>query len=117
MVDFGAGDVVFAFTGGNVYVKLGMATIMDVLIVAFYTAAGLRTTLAKKDRKSVEDGADGVSWRSEQSVPLRNVSPEDPLRNLSPEDFNRAKTPRGVTFAPEQSNSGSESNLVVGARS
>lgn len=72
MVDFAAGDEIFSFVNGNIFVKLGMAIIMEVFVAVCYTIAGLRTALVN-DQKSVENG---FPWGGEQAVPLRNVSPD-----------------------------------------
>lgn len=69
MVDFAAGDEIFSFTNGNVYVKLGMAIIMELLIVVLYSVAGFRTAMAN-GVKSAENE------EKEQSVPLKSVGPD-----------------------------------------
>lgn len=72
MVDFAAGDEIFSFTNGNVYVKLGMAIIMELLIVVLYSVAGFRTAMAN----GVKSAESGFPWGKEQSVPLKSVSPD-----------------------------------------
>lgn len=92
MVYFAAGDEVFSFTDGNVFVKLGMAIIMEMLIAITYAAAGLKSALGTKTepRGSVEEG---FPWGGEQSVPLRNISPGS----------DHSSTGKAVKFASDSS--------------
>lgn len=69
MVGFAAGDQVFAFVDGNVYVELGMATIMEICVVVTYAIAGLK--IAPMNQKLEEDE---YPSKDEQTFQLKEVS-------------------------------------------
>lgn len=99
MVNFAAGDEVFSFTNGNVFVKLGMAIIMEILIVIIYTAAGLKSALGTKN-KPEGSSEDGFPWGGDQSVPLKSISPGS----------DHSSTGKAVKFASDSSQA--ESNTA-----